>query len=152
MIRAARTLPRLASQTLVQRAPPATFSRCLSTYYAESHEYIKVDSGVGTIGITAHAADALGDIVFCELPDVGTDLDKGETFGSVESVKAASDVYSPASGEVVEANEELESNPSLVNESPLDDGWFMKIKLSDESELEGLMDQAAYDAFLKTLE
>ena len=87
------------------RAALSPASRFLSTYYAESHEFVKVDGGVGTVGITAHAADALGDIVFVELPDVGADFEKGETFGSVESVKAASDVYTPVSGEVVEANE-----------------------------------------------
>ena len=149
MAQAARAFP--GSMPTSRFVAPAIF-RPLSTYYAESHEYIKVVDGVGSVGITGHAADALGDIVFVELPDPGTDLDKSETFGSVESVKAARDVYSPVSGEVVEANEELESNPSLVNESPMDDGWFMKIKVSDESELSGLMDQAAYDAFLKTLE
>jgi len=110
---------------------------------------IQVEGGVGTVGITAHAADALGDIVFVELPDVGSEFEKGETYGSVESVKAASDVYLPVGGEIVEANEELEGNPSTVNESPMEDGWFVKIKLADESELEGLMDEAKYAEFLK---
>ena len=105
---------------------------------------------MGTVGITGHAADALGDIVFVELPDVGSEFEKGETYGSVESVKAASDVYLPVGGEVVEANENLEGDPSIVNESPLEDGWFVKIKIADESELSGLMDEAKYTEFLKT--
>jgi glycine cleavage system H protein len=112
---------------------------------------LKVEGGVGIVGITGHAADALGDIVFVELPDVGSEFSKGETFGSVESVKAASDVYLPVAGEVIETNGNLEGNPSIVNESPVEDGWFVKIKVSDESELKGLMDKAKYDAFLKTL-
>mmetsp|Transcript_25884 Transcript_25884/g.58013 ORF Transcript_25884/g.58013 Transcript_25884/m.58013 type:complete len:155 (-) Transcript_25884:221-685(-) len=147
---ASRQLARPLAKRVLASHAPAFSNRWLATYYAESHEYVKVDGGVGTVGITAHAADALGDIVFVELPEVDSDFNKGETYGSVESVKAASDVYLPVAGEVIEANENLEGNPSLVNESPMDDGWFVKIKISDESELKDLMDDAAYAAFLKT--
>lgn len=126
---------------------PRTICRPLSTYYAESHEYIKVEGDIGTVGITAHAADALGDIVFVDLPDVGTEFEQTDSFGTVESVKAASDVYSPISGEVVEVNETLDDEPETVNKSPIEDGWFMKLKVSDPSQLEGLMDDAAYEKF-----
>mmetsp|Transcript_17744 Transcript_17744/g.52782 ORF Transcript_17744/g.52782 Transcript_17744/m.52782 type:complete len:207 (+) Transcript_17744:69-689(+) len=185
-------------------------SRCalrgLATHFASSHEYAKVDGGVATVGITDYAANALGDIVFVDLPEaprrrpdararharkgapssevrgapppfravlgacrgararrlvegpgecplpgwgargpqVGDDVEKGESFGAVESVKAASDVYAPVSGEVVEINEALADTPDMVNSSALEDGWFIKVKISDEGELSGLMDDAAY--------
>ena len=101
---------------------------------------------MGTIGITDFAQAALGDVVYVDLPSVGDALDKGDSFGAVESVKAASDVYMPAGGEVLEANEALESEPSLVNEGAMTDGWFIKIKVADEAELGELMDEAAYEA------
>ena len=112
--------------------------------FAESHEYAKVDGGVATVGITDYAANALGDIVFVDLPEVGDEVEKGEAFGAVESVKAASDVYAPISGEVVEINGALEDTPDLVNSSALEDGWFIKVKMSDEGEVGALMDEAAY--------
>ena len=112
--------------------------------FAESHEYAKVDGGVATVGITDYAANALGDIVFVDLPEVGDEVEKGEAFGAVESVKAASDVYAPISGEVVEINGALEDTPDLVNSSALEDGWFIKVKMSDEGEVGSLMDEAAY--------
>jgi glycine cleavage system H protein len=112
--------------------------------FAPSHEFITMAGDIGTIGITAHAAEALGDIVYVDLPAIGTVYEAGESFGSVESVKAASDVYSPVSGEVIEINETLEGSPGLVNESPVEKGWFMKIKLSAPAELDGLMDSAVY--------
>lgn len=113
-----------------------------------------MDGDIATVGITAHAADALGDIVYVDLPSVGSDLDAGDSFGAVESVKAASDVYSPCAGEVVDVNALLEDTPGKVNEAPMDDGWFMKIKLSDagKSEFDGLMDEAAYTAHCDALE
>ena len=112
--------------------------------FAESHEYAKVDGGVATVGITDYAANALGDIVFVDLPEVGDEVEKGEAFGAVESVKAASDVYAPISGEVVEINGALEDTPDLVNSSALEDGWFIKVKMSDAGEVDALMDEAAY--------
>eukprot|EP01039_Chlorochromonas_danica_P015360 gene15360-18041_t len=96
--------------------------------YSASHEYIKVDGNTGIVGITKHAADALGDVVFVDLPSVGAKFAAGASFGSVESVKAASDVYSPVAGEVLAVNSELEGNPGKVNESPLSEGWFIKLK------------------------
>ena len=112
--------------------------------FCTAHEYIKVDGKVGTIGITDFAQSALGDIVFVELPEVGEEYGKGESFGSVESVKAASDVYAPVSGTVVETNETLNDEPELVNKDAEGNAWFIKIDMSDESDLEGLMDAKAY--------
>merc|ERR1712046_30901 len=98
----------------------------------EDHEWITVSDGIGTIGISDFAQTALGDVVYVDLPDAGDELEKGDAFGAVESVKAASDVYMPVSGEVVEINEALDENPALVNESSMEDGWFIRVKLSDE--------------------
>jgi len=119
-------------------------------YYTKEHEWVRVDGDVATVGITAHAAEQLGDIVFVETPPVGSTVEKGGDSGVVESVKAASDVYAPVSGEVVEVNEELEAEPAKVNESPEDAGWFYKVKMSDASELDDLMDEAAYRAFVES--
>lgn len=121
-------------------------------YFSNEHEWISVDGAIGTIGITDYAQQALGDIVFVELPEVGTALAKGGDAAVVESVKAASDVYAPVSGTVVEINEALVDQPALVNESPEGAAWFLKVELSDKSELDGLMDRAAYDAFVASLE
>jgi glycine cleavage system H protein len=121
------------------------------TYFTSEHEWIKVDGDVGTVGITDHAQSALGDVVFVELPPVGKIVSKGGDAAVVESVKAASDVYSPVSGAVTEANEAIVDQPALVNESPEDGAWFFKVKLSNLSELDGLMDRAAYDAFVAGL-
>ena len=118
------------------------------TYFTSEHEWIKVEGDVGTVGITDHAQGALGDVVFVELPSVGKKVTKGGDAAVVESVKAASDVYSPVSGEVVGANGAIVDQPALVNESPEDGAWFFKVKLSNISELDGLMDRAAYDAFV----
>lgn len=116
--------------------------------YTEDHEYLRVDGDVATIGITNHAQEQLGDVVFVELPDVGKVCAKGEEAAVVESVKAAAEVNAPVSGEVVETNGELESNPGLVNEDPEGGAWFIKLKLSDKSELDGMMDADAYDKFV----
>ncbi len=113
--------------------------------YSEDHEWVKVDGDTVTIGITEFAQSELGDIVFVELPDEGDEIEKGEDFGSVESVKTVSELYAPVSGEVIEINEELEDSPELVNESPYEEAWMLKIKISDESQLDELMDAAAYD-------
>jgi glycine cleavage system H protein len=118
---------------------------CLgSALHTTAHEYCKVDGNVGTVGITDFAQSALGDIVFVELPEVGEEFDKGDSFGSVESVKAASDVYAPVTGKIVEINENLSDEPGLVNQDAEGDAWFVKIEMSDKSDLEGLMDAAAY--------
>lgn len=114
--------------------------------YAESHEWVKLDGDTGTIGITDFAQSELGDVVYVELPEVGSTVTAKETFGVVESVKAASDVYSPVSGEVIEVNDALVDDPSKLNSEPFEGGWMMKIKVSDASEADGLMDSAAYSA------
>lgn len=111
--------------------------------YAESHEWVKVDGDIATIGISDYAQHALGDIVYVDMPEVGDEVTAGEDFGAVESVKAASDLYSPVSGEVVEINEALEDAPELINKDAYD-AWIIKVRVSDESELESLMDAEAY--------
>ena len=119
--------------------------------FTKDHEWVRLDGDVATVGISKHAAEALGDVVFVETPDAGKALTKGDSFAVVESVKAASDVYAPVSGEVVEGNAALASAPETVNADPEGDGWFAKIRVSDTSQLDALMDRAAYDAFLATL-
>ena len=115
--------------------------------YTEDHEWLKIDGDTATVGITMHAQDALGDVVFVELPAVGTTFAQKETAGVVESVKAAADVYMPVSGEVTEVNEALREDPSLANSDPLGAGWLFKLKLSDASQLDALMDETKYTAF-----
>ena len=116
--------------------------------FTKEHEYIRAEDGVAVVGITNHAQEKLGDIVFVELPAAGRRLAAGEAAGVVESVKAASDVFAPVAGEVVEANAELVASPQLVNEDAEGRGWFFKIRLEDERALEGLLDEAAYAAFV----
>ncbi|WP_108879573.1 glycine cleavage system protein GcvH [Anderseniella sp. Alg231-50] len=117
--------------------------------YSKEHEWISVDGDVATIGITQHAAEQLGDLVFVELPAIGKTVAPGDEAAVVESVKAASEVYAPLSGEVVEVNSMLEGEPGKVNEAPEGEGWFLKLKLSSPSELDGLMDEAGYKAFVE---
>ncbi|MBL4602830.1 MAG: glycine cleavage system protein GcvH [Emcibacteraceae bacterium] len=124
----------------------------MTIYYSEDHEWINVEAGVGTVGISEYAQNALGDIVFVEVPEVGDDYAKGDEVAVVESVKAASEIYSPVTGEITAINEALEENAALVNSSPNGDGWFFKIKISDENELEGLMDADGYKKFIAGLE
>ncbi len=119
----------------------------MTVKYTEDHEWLKIEGDTATVGITVHAQDALGDVVFVELPEVGTTLAQKDTAGVVESVKAAADVYMPVSGEVVEVNEALRDDPSLANSDPLGAGWFFKVKLSDASQLDALMDETSYTAF-----
>lgn len=123
----------------------------MSRYFTEDHEWIDVDGDTATVGITDYAQGQLGDIVFVEVPEEGRTVGKGDEAAVVESVKAASDVYSPASGTVVEGNAKLADTPELVNEDPEGDGWFFKLTLSDASELESLMDETAYKAFVAKL-
>ena len=115
--------------------------------YTEDHEWVKLEGDIATVGITVHAQDALGDVVFVELPAVGTDYAQKETAGVVESVKAAADVYMPVAGEVIEVNEALRGDPSLANSDPLGAGWFFKVRLSDASQLDALMDETSYTTF-----
>ena len=115
-------------------------------YYSESHEYVRVEGDFGFIGITDYAQNALGNVVYVDMPDVDDEVEAGEEFGAVESVKAASDLYSPVSGTVVEINEALEDTPELVNQDAFEN-WIIKVELSDKSELDGLMDAQAYAAF-----
>ena len=116
--------------------------------YSEDHEWISIEGDVGTVGVTDFAQEQLGDIVFVELPEAGTALGKGDQAGVVESVKAASEIYAPVAGEIVEANDILADTPETVNAAAESSGWFFKIKLADMTELDGLMDEAAYKAFI----
>lgn len=123
----------------------------MSRYFTEEHEWIDVDGDIATVGITEYAQEQLGDIVFVELPAEGAKFDKGDDAAVVESVKAASDVYAPISGEVVEANGALEEEPALVNSDPEEDGWFFKLRVADSNEFEGLMNEADYRKFIAGL-
>lgn len=123
----------------------------MARYFTDEHEWIDVEGDTATVGITDYAQEQLGDIVFVELPDVGAQLAKGKDAAVVESVKAASDVYAPISGEVTEANESLDEDPALVNSSPEEDGWFFKLTIADKAELDGLMDAKAYKSFCDEL-
>ena len=123
----------------------------MSRYYTEDHEWVEVDGDIGTVGISEYAQGQLGDIVFVETPDEGKDVTKGDDVAVVESVKAASDVYSPVSGTVIEGNDALADTPELVNEDPEGDGWFFKITLTDPSEVESLMNESAYAEFVSKL-
>jgi glycine cleavage system H protein len=122
----------------------------MSIKYTAEHEWINAaDTAAAVIGITVHAQDALGDVVFVDLPAVGTTFNQGDVAGVVESVKAAADVYAPVSGEIVEVNEALRDDPSLANSDPLGAGWFFKVKLSDAAQLDALMDSTAYDSLVQ---
>jgi glycine cleavage system H protein len=118
------------------------------TYFTEDHEWIRVDGNTATVGITGYAQEQLGDLVFVELPEAGRAVKKGDVAVVVESVKAASDVYAPADGEITDSNAALSGEPALVNSAPTGDGWLWKMTLSDPSQLEGLMDEAAYNAHI----
>ena len=120
----------------------------MTVKFSKEHEWINTaDTAAAVVGITVHAQDALGDVVFVDLPEVGNTFNQGEVAGVVESVKAAADVYMPVTGEIVEVNEALRADPSLANTDPLGAGWFFKVKLSDATQLDGLMDETAYTAF-----
>ena len=116
--------------------------------YTDDHEWLRLEAGEGVIGVTAYAADQLGDVVFVELPAVGTRLESGKTFGVVESVKAVSDLYAPVAGEVVAVNDSLADHPELVNSAPFGDGWMLRLRLDQPSEADGLKDAAAYRALV----
>jgi glycine cleavage system H protein len=123
----------------------------MSLYFTKDHEWIRVEGDTATVGISNHAQEQLGDIVFAEVPEAGKQLSKGQEAAVVESVKAASDVYAPVSGDVTEGNQAVADDPALVNSDPEGAGWFFKLELSDPSELDGLMDEAAYREFLGSL-
>lgn len=116
--------------------------------FTQDHEYIRVDGDVGTVGITKHAAEQLGDVVFVEVPEAGRTVKQKDATAVVESVKAASEIYAPVAGEVIEGNDELAANPALVNEDAEGKAWFFKLRIANKAELDGLMDRAAYDAFV----
>ncbi|MEM8789682.1 MAG: glycine cleavage system protein GcvH [Pseudomonadota bacterium] len=120
----------------------------MATYYTEDHEWVDVDGDTATVGITAHAAEQLGDVVFLELKGSGETFEKGAEMGVIESVKAASEIYAPVACEILEANDTLADSPADVNESPESRAWFYKIRITDAAELEGLMDAAAYKAMI----
>ena len=120
-----------------------------NTKFSKEHEWITVDGEVGTIGITKHATEMLGDIVFTELPEKGSNVEKDGTAGVVESTKAASDVYTPVSGEIVETNQEIVDDPSKINQDPENTAWFFKLKVKDKSEMDSLMNKEDYDNFAK---
>ncbi|HEV2043093.1 MAG TPA: glycine cleavage system protein GcvH [Sphingomicrobium sp.] len=123
----------------------------MTLYFTGEHEWIKVEGETATIGISDHAQAALGDIVFAEVPEQGRSLNKGDEAAVVESVKAASDVYAPVAGEVIEGNPALADDPALINRDPEGEGWFFKMTMADAHELDGLMDEAAYRSWVKTL-
>jgi glycine cleavage system H protein len=124
----------------------------MARYFTKDHEWLDVAGDIATVGITDHAQEQLGDVVFVELPEPGTEVAKGGEAAVVESVKAASDVYAPVSGKVTESNAALEDNPAMVNEDAERGAWFFKLELADKGELDGLMDAEAYQAFLETIE
>lgn len=119
--------------------------------FSKDHEWIRVEGDIGTVGITDYAQQQLGDVVFVELPEIGRQVEAGQEAAVVESVKAASEVYAPVTGEVVAANEALRDSPGLVNEQPLGEGWFFRIRLTDPSQLDALMDESAYGAYVEGL-
>ena len=123
----------------------------MSLYFTKEHEWIRVEGDTATVGISNHAQEQLGDIVFAEVPEAGRRLSKGQEAAVVESVKAASDVYAPVSGEVVEGNQALGDDPALINSDPEGQGWFFKLKLNNPSELDGLMDEGAYRDWVSSL-
>ena len=123
----------------------------MSLYFTREHEWIRVEGDTATVGISDHAQQALGDIVFAEVPEAGKTLSKGQEAAVVESVKAASDVYAPIGGEVLEGNAAVADDPALINRDPEGEGWFFKLRLADQGELEGLMDEAAYREWVQTL-
>lgn len=123
----------------------------MTMYFTREHEWIRVEGDTATIGISNHAQEQLGDIVFAEVPEAGRRVSRGEEAAVVESVKAASDVYAPVTGEVIEGNPAVADDPAIINRDPEGEGWFFKLKLSDPSELDGLMDEPAYRDWVKTL-
>ncbi|XP_055410051.1 glycine cleavage system H protein, mitochondrial isoform X1 [Bubalus kerabau] len=153
-VRELRTGPALLSDLLdeMKECNCCTYSLIHMRKFTEKHEWVTTENGVGTVGISNFAQEALGDVVYCSLPEVGTKLNKQEEFGALESVKAASELYSPLSGEVTEINKALAENPGLVNKSCYEDGWLIKMTFSNPSELDELMSEEAYEKYIKSIE
>ncbi|KAK9516765.1 hypothetical protein VZT92_024677 [Zoarces viviparus] len=145
---------RLASQPYFGRTLATSCRLTAALKFTDKHEWIRVedDGAVGTVGISKFAQEALGDVVYCGLPEVGTQLAQQDEFGALESVKAASELYSPLTGEVVEVNALLADNPGLVNKSCYEDGWLMKMTIGNPAELDALMDEAAYERYTRSIE
>lgn len=157
------TLPLITRSTQISSCQyflRTNFHRTLSTTsglssalkYTDKHEWVRVEGGIGTVGISSYAQEALGDVVYCGLPEVGTQLEQMEEFGALESVKAASELYSPLTGEVTEINTELADNPGLVNSACYEGGWLIKMTIGNPGELDGLMNEDAYGKFVKSLD
>ncbi|KAI8097246.1 glycine cleavage system H protein [Halteromyces radiatus] len=143
----------IQSSTPLNKVASMTILRSYTTKkYTKDHEWVSVYHGVGTVGVTDYAQKALGDIVFVETPVTGDSVSEGEQIGAIESVKAASDIYAPVSGKVVDVNGTLSDEPTLINTNPEDKGWLFKVKLSNESELDSLLDKAAYDKLVESIE
>ncbi|XP_041986570.1 glycine cleavage system H protein, mitochondrial-like [Aricia agestis] len=148
-----RVASRMTRSTMSHCCRRALYSSdAKSRYYTKKHEWVSVDSGVGTVGISSYAQDALGEVVFAQLPDVGKTVAAGDECGALESVKAASEVYTPVSGSITEKNDAVESTPSIINKSCYEEGWLFKVKLSSPEELQKLMNQEAYDKYLEEAE
>ncbi|XP_072551326.1 glycine cleavage system protein H (aminomethyl carrier), a [Salminus brasiliensis] len=161
--RFSRSLPKLSpplASPAARLLPGTCFKRDLSVTprfnaalkYTDKHEWVRVKDGVGTVGISNFAQEALGDVVYCGLPEVGTKLSQSDEFGALESVKAASELYSPLTGEVTEVNDALSDNPGLVNKSCYKDGWLIKMTISKPEEVDALMDEAAYERYIRSIE
>ncbi|XP_075998709.1 glycine cleavage system H protein, mitochondrial-like [Genypterus blacodes] len=152
--RSTRTSPlRLASNAYLRRSLATSCRLSAALKFTDKHEWIRIEEGdIGTVGISEFAQEALGDVVYCGLPDVGTQLVQQDEFGALESVKAASELYSPLTGEVVEVNTLLTDNPGLVNKSCYKDGWLMKMTIANPAELEALMDEASYERYIRSIE
>ncbi|XP_029986102.1 glycine cleavage system protein H (aminomethyl carrier), b [Sphaeramia orbicularis] len=144
--------PRLLWRSGSPRTLSTTTALSTALKFTDKHEWVRVEGGIGTVGISSYAQEALGDVVYCGLPEIGQSLEQMEEFGALESVKAASELYSPLTGEVTDINTELAENPGLVNKDCYADGWLIKMTIQKPEELDGLMDQAAYDKFIKSLD
>ncbi|XP_033838838.1 glycine cleavage system protein H (aminomethyl carrier), b [Periophthalmus magnuspinnatus] len=143
---------RLLLRSDASRALSSSSTLSTALKFTDKHEWVRVEGSIGTVGISNYAQEALGDVVYCGLPEVGQKLEQMEEFGALESVKAASELYSPLTGEVSEINTELAENPGLVNKDCYGEGWLIKMSIEKPEELDGLMDQSAYDKFVKSLE
>ncbi|KAM9377785.1 glycine cleavage system H protein, mitochondrial-like [Pholidichthys leucotaenia] len=143
----------LASKSYFRRTLASSSHLSAALKFTDKHEWIRVeDDGIGTVGISSYAQEALGDVVYCGLPEVGTQLAQQDEFGALESVKAASELYSPLTGEVIEVNTLLADNPGLVNKSCYKDGWLMKMTIANPAELDDLMDEASYERYIRSIE
>merc|ERR1711872_563714 len=141
-----------SSSSSLQTSGFATSTKLCEIFFTKKHEWVKVDGSKGTVGVSAYAAEALGDVVYAQLPEPGDDIVAGEECGALESVKAASEIYSPVSGTVAEKNEKVEDGPALINQSPLEEGWLFSVNLTDPGQVDSLMNSEAYEVYLKECE